>query len=242
VFVRRTLAIVLISIGAILLSELPAAAQVDTAPPQLVSISISPTTINTSGSAQEVAVTAVITDDLSGVSGDSSLCADGCLNSYDWFTNVSGDTYTATIFWSQYSGGQGGIFRDWLIYLVDNAGNDTYIDVRDLYYKGINLAVGVNAFDQSYPRIVSLRLTRRRASGYVDASDASNCWWFVPVKLERKTRSGWRKVGSTLSGWSGGFSFHITKTGKYRATATEYGLGTPTVTTCLARSDTARID
>ena len=58
----------------------------------------------------------------------------------------------------------------------------------------------------------------------------------------RLKKSGWKKVGSTLSGWSGGFSFHITKTGKYKATATDYGLGTPTVTTCQAKSDTARIE
>jgi hypothetical protein len=230
--IARPLHVTIFATLAVVLMATPAAAEVDTTPPVLVSISVSPTTVDTSASSQEVTVTAEITDDLSGVSGDTELCSDGCLNGYDWFTNVSGDTWEATITWSQYSGGTGGIFRDWELLLVDNAGNESYLDVRDIYYLGFNLAVGVNDFDTSYPRTIHLSVNNGRAHGYVDASDASNCWWYVPVTLERKTTAGWKQAGSTLSGWSGGFRFQVRKTGKYRATASEFGLGTPVVTTC----------
>lgn len=236
-FIRRSVIVALLVIASVAVGALPAVAATDTTPPQLVSISVAPSAVDTSASSQAVTVTAVITDDLSGVSTlNTELCSQNCLNGYDWFKRVSGDTYTATITFPQYSGGVGSIFRDWEVLLVDNAGNQTFLSVRDLYNQGFNLAFGVNAYATTYARTVHLKVTKSRASGYVNAASASNCWWYVPVILERKTASGWKHSGSVLSGWNGQFSFHITKVSKYRATAPSFGLGTPTVTTCLKAS------
>lgn len=58
----------------VILAGTPRAAEAqisDTAPPQLVTVSFTPTAVNVIGSAQSVTVTATVTDDLSGTSGVS---------------------------------------------------------------------------------------------------------------------------------------------------------------------------
>lgn len=73
-----------------------------------------------------------------------------------------------------------------------------------------------------------------RASGVVEADPASTCSWWVPVSLQRKTKSGWKKVGVTLADYQGHFDFYINqpRKGMYRAIATPFGIGTPSLTTC----------
>src|SRR6266508_514937 len=94
-----------LSLLALFGASTPAAAQGDTAPPTLVSLSVSPTVVDVSSSAQTVTVTAVITDDLSGVcpDGDSTCVhATSSIRSpsagqsvlLGYPVAVSGDTYT----------------------------------------------------------------------------------------------------------------------------------------------------
>jgi hypothetical protein len=231
---------------------LPAAAQSDTTPPHLVSLSVSPNEIDASSSSVDIVITAVITDDLSGLSyeGDSttgdytsaaqlySPSGNQFVTGCPCFMLVSGDTYTQTLSFPQYA--EEGIWKDWSFFLADEAGNWVYVYDNNLMAAGINQAVGVDPFDPSYSRTISLKLSKTTATGYVDADLASSCFWFVPVLLERKTSSGWKRAGSTLSLYDGYYKFRIKKAGKYRATATEFGLGTPTLTTCSKASATHR--
>jgi hypothetical protein len=215
----------------------PASAVSDTTPPSLVSVTVSPGAIDVSNSSQDITITAVITDDLSGVSTDSNVEVDspsGDQGWYEYFDLISGDTYSATITIPRYS--EAGIWRDWYFELWDNAANSTVFDGYELLQQGINIAFGVQDFADSYSRNISLKLSRTRAAGYVNATLASACFWYIPVTLERKTASGWRKIGTQLSSFMGHYSFHIRKAGKYRTTAEEFPLGTPTVTTCLKAS------
>lgn len=152
---------------------------------------------------------------------------------------VSGDTYSDTATFAQYA--EQGVWKDWSLYLSDKAGNFVRLDEYDLISAGVNQAVGVDPFDSSYTRTVSIKLRATSASGYVDAATESSCSWFVPVLLERKTSSGWKRAGATLSLYDGYYKLRIKKTGKYRASATEFGLGTPTLTTCSKASATHRI-
>ena len=113
---------------------LPAAAQLDIAPPELVSFSVEPTQIDASSSSVAVVVTAVITDNLSGLSyeGDgtpdgytsnasiSSPALDQIVIGCPCFTRVSGDTYTQTLTFPQ--GAEAGIWKDWNLYLGGSGG------------------------------------------------------------------------------------------------------------------------
>jgi hypothetical protein len=216
---------------------LPASALSDTQPPQLVSFSVTPTQVDPSSSAQTVTVTAVITDDLSGVSEDAEVdvySPSGNQESYGFFTRVSGDTFSANVSIAMFA--EAGIWRDWYIYLYDNVGNSVEYDEYDLISRNINVAVGVGSYSSSYHRTISLKLRRTQASGTVDTNLASACFWYVPVLLERKTKSGWRHVAETLSDFNGKFRIAIHKRGTYRATATPFAIGTPTLTMCSRAS------
>jgi hypothetical protein len=226
---------------ALLGASTPAAAQEDTTPPTLVSLSVSPTVVDVSSSAQTVTVTAVITDDLSGVCADGDSTCTHATSSIrspsaeqsvllGYPVAVSGDTYTLSGTIPQYA--EEGIWKDWSIQLTDKAGNMVVLDEADLLALGINAAVGVGSFDATYARTISLFLSRRRASGFVDSDTQSTCFWYVPVTVERKTASGWRTVRSTIADHLGFYSVRIRKFGRYRATATAFDLGTPTITTC----------
>jgi hypothetical protein len=231
-----------------LLGAVPAAAQSDTTPPRLVSLSVSPNTVDASSAMTSFTVTAVITDDLSGVSyeGDSTpsdVASFAALyspsgNQYvigcPCFSHTAGDTYTQTLTVPQYA--EEGIWRDWSIYLQDEAGNWTRVYEDAMLLSGINAAVGVTSYDTSYSRTITLNLSSRRASGNVHATLASTCFWFVPVSVEKRTASGWKKVRSTLAAYDGHYSVRIRTPGKYRATATEFAIGTPTITTCSKAS------
>jgi hypothetical protein len=69
---------------------------------------------------------------------------------------------------------------------------------------------------------VTLKLSKHIvAKGVVNAGDAfTACEASVPVKIQRKTNSGWKNVGSATTNASGSYSKKIKdKTGKYRAQA-----------------------
>jgi hypothetical protein len=152
---------------------------------------------------------------------------------------VSGNTYTATMSFPQFS--EEGVWRDWLVSLCDKTGNCVDLDTYDLLHRGINAAVGVGVVQTAYSRTVGLRLRRRAAIGWVDSSTASSCWWYVPVMLQRRSVSGWKKIGQTVADFNGNFRFRTRGIpGRYKATAITFGVGTPTVTTCSAASKVAR--
>ncbi len=248
---RRTSIAVGLAVGLLVLAApLPSSAQSDTTPPQLVSISVSPTQVDVSTSAQTVTVSAVITDDLSGVCGEGDACPSGSTQiqlfspsgaqqaQTGFFSNVSGDSYTASVTIQQYA--EDGVWKDWSLWLYDKTGNYVVWDEWGLVGHGMNIAVGVGTVEASYARTMTLNLSRTKAYGYLDADLESGCFWYVPVVVERKTSTGWKQVRQTLSLYDGYYSVRIRKEGRYRATATEFGLGTPAVTTCLASSARAR--
>lgn len=218
-----------------------AQAQSDTTPPQLVSFTATPTQVDPSSASQTVTVSAVIRDDLSGVSSESNVeIYSPSTNqwTYGFFDQVSGDTWVTTLTIPQFA--ENGIWRDWRFFLEDSATNLAVVDEYDLLRAGMNVAFGVGSYESSYARSISLRLGRSTASGRVSAALESTCFWFVPVRLQRRTAAGWRQVGTTLSSYRGAFSFKIKREGRYRATATSFGIGTPSLTTCANAVRTAR--
>ena len=204
-------------------------------------MTVSPTEVNASISAQTVTVTAVITDDLSGVSTVNSsadvFSPSGNQRTSGFFHLVSGDTYSTAIPIPRFS--EIGVWRDWHIRLKDAVGNLTVVDEYELLVAGINVAFGVGPVEDSAGRTMSFKVGKTTASVHLDSSVASTCFWYVPIKIERKTTSGWKKVGSGYTSFQGAFSRHIKKAGKYRASASEFAIGTPTITTCARVSKTA---
>jgi hypothetical protein len=85
-------------------------------------------------------------------------------------------------------------------------------------------ATSATNFTVSNVHLRSVTLTLKRhlvAKGVVNASDGfTACEASVPVKIQRKTNSGWKNVGSTTTTASGSYSKRIKdKAGKYRARA-----------------------
>jgi hypothetical protein len=71
-----------------------------------------------------------------------------------------------------------------------------------------------------HSRSVTLKLSKHIvAKGVVNAGDAfTACEASVPVKIQRKTKSGWKNVGSATTSASGSYSKKVKdKPGKYRA-------------------------
>lgn len=230
----RFLLVTLSSLILLVSSSAPASAQTDTTPPQLVSFSIAPDIVDDTTN-QTVTVNAVITDDSSGVWEDTQvqlLSPSGDEEVYAFFEPNGVDSYMAVLTIPAFS--EAGIWKDWNIWLIDNYDNEVLLEYDDLLARGLNLAVAVGSYDTSYPRSVSLKVRGTRASGVVESDPASTCSWFVPVSLQRKTKTGWRKVDTTLSHYQGDFSFYINQPKKvpYRAIAAEFGIGTPSLTTC----------
>lgn len=231
---RRSPAVLAVSSLVLALSvSFPASAQSDTTPPQLVSLTVVPNQVDPSAGSQTVTVSAVITDDLSGVSDAAAQVWSPTLgqDAQAPFKLVSGDSYVATLTIAQYA--EDGIWEV-TVDLNDNAGNRSFLRVRR---RGFNVALGVGNFPSSFSRSVTIRFRHASASGQVRA-DAPMCYASVPVILELKTDSGWKRVGRMTSRASGNYKFSLATNapGKYRVTATAFGIGTPTLTTCLRAS------
>jgi hypothetical protein len=80
-----------------------------------------------------------------------------------------------------------------------------------------------------HSRSVTLKLSKHIvAKGVVSVGDGfTACATSVPVKIQRKTNSGWKNVGSATTTASGSYSKKIKdKTGKYRAQAKKITLNT----------------
>jgi hypothetical protein len=148
-------------------------------------------------------VNAVITDDVSGVRDQTQVqlwSPSGDEEVYDFFESTGGDSYTAVVTIPAFS--EVGVWKDWNIGLYDNYENEGFVGYDDLLARGMNLAVGVGTFATSYPRSVSLKVRGTQASGLVESDPASTCFWWVPVSLQHKRKSGWTKVGTTLAGYN----------------------------------------
>ena len=79
----------------------------------------------------------------------------------------------------------------------------------------------------AHSRSVTLKLKKHVvAKGVVNVGDTfTACEASVPVKIQRKTSSGWKNVGSATTTASGSYSKKIKdKTGKYRAQAKKFTL------------------
>jgi hypothetical protein len=80
-----------------------------------------------------------------------------------------------------------------------------------------------------HSRSVTLKLSKHVvAKGVVSVGDGfTACAASVPVKIQRKTSSGWKNVGSATTTASGSYSKKVKdKTGKYRAQAKKITLNT----------------
>jgi hypothetical protein len=104
----------------------------------------------------------------------------------------------------------------------------------------------VPATTPEHARGITFKLKKSgAASGVVSSTEDpafTDCVAAVPVKIQRKTSSGWKNVGTTTTTDSGSYSKQTKgKPGKYRAIATKVSLGTPTVTdVCLKAKSATR--
>jgi hypothetical protein len=247
---RRSTLVLMIVLATLVLTSLPVSAQSDTTPPQLSSLSVTPNHVDASSSEQTVTLSAVITDNLSGVcaQGDPSPCTSWSgvdLSSPHGqrvsgvLQRTSGDSYTTTLTFSQFA--EEGIWADLVITLTDAAGNIARLDRSKLLAIGINAAIGVGSISPTVERSVTLtlRLSVGRTSVRIIADQESACSGQVPVRFEQKTPSGWNLVRSGITTPRGQYNFPLHEQGKYRAVAPASRIGTPTLTTCLKASRAA---
>jgi hypothetical protein len=95
---------------------------------------------------------------------------------------------------------------------------------------------------KTHPRSVTLSLKKHlRAKGVVSVGDGfTACTASVPVKIQRKTSSGWKNVGSTTTDASGSYKKKVKdKPGKYRAKAPKVALNNG-VDLCLGDTSPTR--
>jgi IPT/TIG domain len=97
----------------------------------------------------------------------------------------------------------------------------------------------------SHARAISLTLKKHLvAKGVVSSTEDpafTDCVAGVPVKIQRKTNSGWKNVGSTTTSDTGSYKKSLKdKPGKYRAIAKKVGLGDPVTDTCTKATSPVR--
>ena len=130
----------------------------DTSPPEIHSLSFSPSTVDTSSSEQHIVVTAHITDDLAGVAGYSYSSSQSQILFYSPSQSqsvvamlsegqlMSGDskdgTYSYQMVVPQHS--EAGQWKVEYLYLVDNVGNQNYIYENDLIAAGYSTTFEVS--------------------------------------------------------------------------------------------------
>ena len=95
----------------------------------------------------------------------------------------------------------------------------------------------VPATPTAHARSITLKLKGKlKASGVVSSTEDpafTDCVAGVPVKIQRKTNSGWKNVGSTTTSDTGSYSKKLkNKSGKYRAIAKKVSLGDPVTDVC----------
>ena len=96
-----------------------------------------------------------------------------------------------------------------------------------------------------HARSISLTLSGHlKAKGKVSSTEDpafTDCVSGVPVKIQRKTNSGWKNVGSTTTTDTGSYSKKVKdKAGKYRAIAKKVSLGDPVTDVCSKATSPVR--
>jgi hypothetical protein len=139
----------------------------DTAPPALVTFTVSPATVNTKTSAQTATVTAEITDNASGFAHGTVV-----------FESPSGKVVTKTVAFSKQSGSatkgiyealvpfkqfiEAGTWKVSNVNLTDAVGNEANLSATDLAGKGLTNSVNVESnSDSEPPALASLEITPR---------------------------------------------------------------------------------
>jgi hypothetical protein len=97
----------------------------------------------------------------------------------------------------------------------------------------------------SHARSISLTLKKHLvAKGVVSSTEDpafTDCVAGVPVKIQRKTSSGWKNVGSTTTSDTGSYKKSLKdKPGKYRAIAKKVSLGEPVTDVCAKATSPVR--
>jgi hypothetical protein len=106
----------------------------------------------------------------------------------------------------------------------------------------------VPATTPEHARGITFKLKKSgAASGVVSSTEDpafTDCVASVPVKIQRKTKSGWKNAGSTTSTDSGSYAKKTKgKPGQYRAIAAKVSQGDPVTDVCLkAKSATRTIN
>jgi hypothetical protein len=96
-----------------------------------------------------------------------------------------------------------------------------------------------------HARSISLSLSGKlKAKGKVKSTEDpafTDCVSGVPVKIQRKTKSGWKNVGSTTTSDTGSYAKKVkNKAGKYRAIAKKVSLGDPVTDVCTKATSPTR--
>jgi IPT/TIG domain len=97
----------------------------------------------------------------------------------------------------------------------------------------------------SHARSITLTLKKHLvAKGVVSSTEDpafTDCVASVPVKIQRKTSSGWKNVGSTTTTATGSYKKTLKdKPGKYRAIAKKVSLGDPVTDVCSKATSPVR--
>ena len=154
-------------------------ARSDTTPPRLESMTITPSTIDTSAGAQTVTLTVHVSDDLSGVAakgiGEVSFVGPGNQQVFGTFyegTQVSGTSldgvYTTTVTVPALSAK--GTFSIGRLIVTDNAGNQLFLFQKDLVDRGLPSSFEqVGDGDAAPPEIRSLVFDRAAVDTSADA-------------------------------------------------------------------------
>jgi hypothetical protein len=83
-----------------------------------------------------------------------------------------------------------------------------------------------------------------KASGVVSSTEdpaLTDCVADAPVKIQRKTKSGWKNAGTTTTTDTGSYTKKTKgKPGKYRAIAPKTSLGDPVTDVCLKAKSATR--
>jgi len=138
--------------------------------------------------------------------------------------------------------------------VVPSASSDGKIQVTTFTTSG-GTAFSPTVFDISdactpttgtpHARSISLSLSGKlKAKGKVSSKEDpafTECVSGVPVKIQRKTNSGWKNVGSTTTTDTGSYSKKVkNKAGKYRAIAKKVSLGDPVTDVCSKATSPTR--
>jgi hypothetical protein len=96
-----------------------------------------------------------------------------------------------------------------------------------------------------HARAITFKLKKSGAAkGVVSSTEDpafTDCVASVPVKIQRKTSSGWKNVGSATTDDTGAYSKQTKgKPGKYRAIAKKVSLGDPVTDVCLKAKSATR--